>query len=142
MKRLFIFFMGILFSLSANAVWVDFLDPREISDDGLWIGQISECRAAKNGGFTTMVNRTRERLRAASSDLVGKRWKVDENTFRKAWAVFEKGLSIGQEQARQMARSRAYYERKVCSGMYQDIYEMTTEKSLPEGMMDGSVFNN
>ena len=135
-----VFIGGCLLSTASLAVWVDFLDPEEIAKKGRWVGQISECRDAKSGGYDKILRRMKEQLRAASSDQVGSAWKVDESTFGKAWKIFERGLDQGLKEARQMSRSRRAYENQLCSEMYPTVYEIITEKSIPESMMDGSFF--
>ena len=119
---------------------MDFLYPEKIVKEGRWIGQVSECNNAQRGGYDQMIQRMKERLRAASSDQVGGGWKVEETTFRKVWGIFQKGLDHGRNEARRMSRSKRAYENRLCAGMYRDVYEMTTEKSIPESMMDGSFF--
>ena len=140
MRKLTIFFLFSLLFNPAYAVWVDFLDPEEIAKEGRWIGQVSECQEARRGGYDRMIQRIQERLRAASSDQTGNGWKIDESVYRKAWAIFQKGLNYGKDEARQMSRSKRAYENRLCAGMYRDIYEFATEKSVPESAMDGSLF--
>lgn len=132
-------FLGL--SLPTSAAWQDFLDPDDISMMGKLIGQHKECPEATRVSYQRMIDRAREQLRAASSDSIGDGFKVDERLFGKVWSIFQQGLSIGEADARGYARlSKSRYRMQACGAEYQDTYQFMMEKSVPEAVMDGSIF--